>query len=101
MVSAFATLGTTEKLSSDTEGKIEAFVCQLYEPGTNIVDVGELRWRLFTKNVHTRVLPSGAGCLYTVKMMSCYVMLCTAQKSRADCPHVHLMERCFAPLKKQ
>ena len=29
------------------------------------------------------------------------VMLCTAQKSRADgCPDVHLMERCFALLKK-
>ena len=44
VVSAFATLGATEKLSSDTEKKIEAFVCQLYEPGTNLVEVGELRW---------------------------------------------------------
>ena len=28
---------------------LSAFVCQLYEPGTNLVDVGELRWRLFTQ----------------------------------------------------
>ena len=50
----------------------------------------------FLKN-HTLCELSGAGCLYTVKIMSCYVMLCTAQKSRADCP----LERCFAPLKNQ
>ena len=68
----------------------------------------------FNKNVHTRVLLSGAGCLYTVKMMSCYVMLCTgrttfpsgfwsilngtAQKSRAD-RRVFPNNVCFAPLR--
>ena len=43
MLSAFAALGATTKLSLDTEKKIEAFVCQQYETGTNLVDVGELK----------------------------------------------------------
>ena len=64
VVSAFATLGTTEKLSSDTEKKIEAFVCQLYEPSTNLVDVGELRWRLFTKKqLEAEKLPPTQGAI--------------------------------------
>ena len=62
---AFATLGTTKKLSSDTENKIEAFVCQLYEPGTNLVEVGELRWRLFTKKqLEAEKLPPTQGALH-------------------------------------
>ena len=65
VVSAFATLRTTKKLSSDTEKKIEAFVCQLYEPGTNLVDVGELRWRLFTKKqLEAEKLPPTQGALH-------------------------------------
>ena len=65
VVSAFASLGTTEKLSSDAEKKIEAFVCQLYEPGTNLVDVGELRWRLFTKKqLEAEKLPPTQGALH-------------------------------------
>ena len=65
MVSAFATLGSTEKLRSDTEKKIEAFVCQLYEPGTNLVEVGELRWRLFTKKqLEAEKLPPTQGALH-------------------------------------
>ena len=35
VVSAFAALGTSEKLEVDTERAIETFVCQLYEPGSN------------------------------------------------------------------
>ena len=64
-VSAFATLGSTKRLSSDTEKRIEAFVCQLYEPGTNLVDVGELRWRLFTKKqLEAEKLPPTKGALH-------------------------------------
>ncbi len=49
VVSAFAALGTSDELTTDTERAIETFVCQLYEPGTTMVNVSDLRWRLFTK----------------------------------------------------
>ena len=49
VISAFAALGTSEELGVDTKRAIETFVCQLYEPGTTVVDVGDLRWKLFTK----------------------------------------------------
>ena len=39
VVSAFVDLGASEELRADTERDIEAFVCQLYEPGTTVVDV--------------------------------------------------------------
>ena len=47
VVSAFAALGTSEELSVNTVSAIEAFVCQLYESGTKVVDVGDLRWKIF------------------------------------------------------
>ena len=49
VVSAFGALGTSEKLEADTERAIETFVCQLHEPGSTVVHVGDLRWKLFTK----------------------------------------------------
>ena len=49
VVSAFVALGTSEELKSDTESAIETFGYQLYEPGTTVVDVAELKWKLFTK----------------------------------------------------
>lgn len=65
VLSAFSALGTTEKLSPDTEQAIEAFVCQLYEPGTTLVDVGDLRWRLFTKKqLEGQKLPPTRGALH-------------------------------------
>ena len=45
--------------------KIEAFVCQLYEPGTNLVDVGELRWRLFTKKTQLHYSRIREAATYT------------------------------------
>jgi len=50
VISAFAALGTCEELGVDTERAIETFVCHVYEPGTTVVDVGDLRWKLFSKN---------------------------------------------------
>ena len=47
VVSAFAALGTSEELSANTVSAIEAFVCHLYECGTIVVDVGDLRWNIF------------------------------------------------------
>ena len=49
VVSAFAVLEMSEKLEADTERAIETFVCQLYEPGSTVVDVGDLRRKVFTK----------------------------------------------------
>jgi len=43
VVSAFAVLETSQVLGVDNERAIEAFVCQLYEPGTATVHVGDLR----------------------------------------------------------
>jgi hypothetical protein len=43
VVPAFAALGGSSSLTATTEGLTVAFVCQLYEPGTSITDVGELR----------------------------------------------------------
>jgi len=50
VISAFAALGTCKELGVDTERAIETFVCHVYEPGTTVVDVGDLRWKLFSKN---------------------------------------------------
>ncbi len=49
VILAFAPLGTSDEPIADTECAIETFVCQLYEPGTTVLDVGDLRWKLFTK----------------------------------------------------
>ena len=49
VVSAFASLGNSDTPSSEAIAALEEFVCQLYEPGTFITNVGDLRWRLFTK----------------------------------------------------
>jgi len=49
VISAFTALGTSEELRVDTERAIETFVCHLHEPVTTVVDVGDLRWKLFTK----------------------------------------------------
>ena len=48
VVSAFAASGTSEKLEVDTDRAIETFVFQLYEPGSTVVDVDDLSWKLFT-----------------------------------------------------
>ena len=49
VVSAFAALGTSEKPEVETERATETFVCQLYEPGSTVMNVGDRRWKLFTK----------------------------------------------------
>lgn len=73
MVSAFDDLGASEELRADTESDIEAFVCQLYEPGTTVVDVGKLRWRLFTKKqLEAQKLPPTRGALHQAIARSHY-----------------------------
>jgi len=65
VVSAFAALGTSEKLEVDTERAIETFVCQLYEPGSTVVDVGDLRRKLFIKKqLVAQKLPPTRGALH-------------------------------------
>ena len=65
VVSAFAALGTSEKLKAHTERAIETFVCQLYEPGSTVVDVGDLTWKLFTqKQLQAEKLPPTRGALH-------------------------------------
>ena len=65
VVSAFTALGVAEKLEVDTERAIETFVCQLYEPGTTVEDVGDLRWKLFTKKqLEAQKLPPTQGALH-------------------------------------
>ena len=43
VVYAFAALGTSDELTTDTESGIGTFVCQLYEPGTTVVNVCNIR----------------------------------------------------------
>jgi len=63
-VSAFAALGTSKELNANTVSAIEAFVCQLYESGTTVVDVGDLRWKIFTnKQLEAQKLTSTRGAL--------------------------------------
>ena len=65
MLAAFAALGTSDELTVGTESAIEAYVCQLYESGTAVTDVGELRWRLFTKKqLEAQKLPPTRGALH-------------------------------------
>jgi len=65
VVSAFAALGTSEELSANTVSAIEAFVCQLYESGTTVVDVGDIRWKIFTnKQLEAQKLTSTRGALH-------------------------------------
>ncbi len=62
---AFAPLGTSEELGVDTERAIVTFVCQLYEPDTTVLDVGDLRWKLFTKkHIEVQNLPPTQRALH-------------------------------------
>jgi hypothetical protein len=65
VVSAFAALGSADELTTDIENAIEAFVCQLYESGTTMDTVCDLRWRLFTKKqLEAQKLPPTRGALH-------------------------------------
>jgi len=73
VVSAFAALGTREELGVDTKRANETFVCQVYEPGTTIVDVGDLRWKLFSKKqLEALRLPPTRGALHEAIARSRY-----------------------------
>ena len=44
---------------------VEKFICQLYQPGTGISQVKELRWHMFRKNqVELDRVPPTQGALY-------------------------------------
>ena len=49
VTAAFIGLGATKDLPAEHSAGLEKWVCQLYAPGTAIVDVGKLRWYLFSK----------------------------------------------------
>lgn len=54
-------------VTADTERAIEALACQLYESGTTVIDVGELRRQLFSKEqLDTLTLPLTRGALHEV-----------------------------------
>jgi len=88
VISAFAALGTSEELGVDTERAIETFVCQLYEPGTTVVDVGDLRWKLFTKKqLEAQKLPPTRGALHEAISRAHYQAMVWYQD---DIPHPQL-----------
>ena len=73
VVSAFAALGTSDEPTTETESAIEEFVCNLYEPDTTMVNVGDLRWRLFTKKqLESQKLPPTRGALHEAIARSRY-----------------------------
>ena len=47
-VTALGNLGTTVHIP--VLAFVEKFICQLYQPGTDISQVKELRWHMFRKN---------------------------------------------------
>jgi hypothetical protein len=65
VVIAFSSLGVTQKLGVEAERTIETFVCQLYNPGTSVVDFGDFMWKLFTKEqLETQKIPPTQGALH-------------------------------------
>ena len=67
VILAFAAVEASFTTKPDTERCIEEFVCQLYEPGTTITDVADLRWKLFTKKqLEAQKLPPTRGALKEV-----------------------------------
>jgi len=88
VISAFAALGTSEELGIDTERVIETFVCQLCEPGTTLVAVGDLRWKLFTKKqLEAHKLPPTRGALHEAVSQAHYQAMVWYQD---DIPHPQL-----------
>lgn len=62
---AFVSLGKSELPSSDTEAKIEQFVCALYDRDTCLTSVAEVRWKLFCKTqAEAEKLPPTNGALH-------------------------------------
>ena len=49
-VTALGNLGTTVHIPDEVLAFVEKFICQLYQPGTDISQVKELRWHMFRKN---------------------------------------------------
>ena len=75
-------------LGVDTERAIEAFVCQLYAPGTATVHVGDLRWKLFSKKqLEAQKLPSTRGALHEAIVRAHYQATMWYQD---DMPHPQL-----------
>ena len=89
VVSAFAALETREELGVDTERDIETFVCQVYEPGTTVVDVVDLRWMLFSKKqLEAQKLPPTRGALHEAIARSHYQAMVWYH---SDIPHPQLL----------
>jgi len=75
-------------LGVDTERAIEAFVCQLYAPGTATVHVGDLRWKLFSKKqLEAQKLPPTRGALHEAITRAHYQAMVWYQD---DMPHPQL-----------
>ena len=49
-VTTLGNLGTTVHIPDEVLAFVEKFICQLYQPGTDISQVKELRWHMFRKN---------------------------------------------------
>lgn len=64
VLESLANLGTTSNVSHEMMATLEKFVCQLYVPKTLLVDIGDVRWWLFTKKqFHDEHLPPTKGAL--------------------------------------
>ena len=73
VASAFVVLETYKQLAINTECTNEAFVCQMYETRTVMTDVGEFRWKLFTKKqFEAQKMPQIRGALHEAIVRSHY-----------------------------
>ena len=70
---AFARLGTDLEPTEDMKNKLEQYVCLLYEPGTVLTSVAELRWKLFCKKqAEGERLPPTRGALLQMILRAHY-----------------------------
>jgi len=63
MVQAFAQLGVSEKPSEDLIAVLEAHVCKLCLPHTELTNVADVRWWLFKNQAESECLPPTRAAL--------------------------------------
>ena len=67
---------------------VEKFICQLYQPGTGISQVKELRWHMFRKNqAESDRLPPTRGALYEAMLRAHYQMI-VWNNDKVCCPNL-------------
>lgn len=91
MRKAFIQLGKDMTPTVELTGKLEEFVCQVYDLGISLKSVAEVRWKLFCRNqAEGQKLPPTVGALqYIIHRAHYLAMLWEADNvAKADLPHL-------------